>query len=134
MEDVLDLYAEPYDPKRPVVCFDETSTQLLAETRAPMPPRPGRPQRQDYEYRREGTRNLFLACEPLAGWRHVKGVEKVSHCGGGIVYHRHDEKELNWEPGGVRSGAGVRRSGLSQESSGSSETWQSALCRLLRRR
>ena len=63
MEDVLDLYAEPYDPKRPVVCFDETSTQLLAETRAPMPPRPGRPQRQDYEYRREGTRNLFLACE-----------------------------------------------------------------------
>ena len=43
MEDVLDLYAEPYDPKRPVVCFDETSTQLLAETRAPMPPRPGRP-------------------------------------------------------------------------------------------
>ena len=71
MEDVLDLYAEPYDPKRPVVCFDETSTQLLAETRAPMPPRPGRPQRQDYEYRREGTRNLFLACEPLAGWRQV---------------------------------------------------------------
>ena len=45
MEDLLDLYAEPYDPKRPVVCFDETSTQLLAETRAPMPPRPGRPQR-----------------------------------------------------------------------------------------
>ena len=53
----------------------------------------------------------------------VKGGEKVYHCGGGIVYHRHDEKELNWEPGGVRSGAGVRRSGLSQESSGSSETW-----------
>ena len=53
----------------------------------------------------------------------VKGGEKVFHCGGGIVYHRHDEKELNWEPGGVRSGAGVRRSGLSQESSGSSETW-----------
>ena len=71
MEDVLDLYAEPYDPQRPVVCFDETSTQLLAETRPPMPPQPGRPMRQDYEYRREGTRNLFLACEPLAGWRHV---------------------------------------------------------------
>ena len=53
----------------------------------------------------------------------VKGGEKVFHCGGGIVYHPHDEKELNWEPGGVRSGAGVRRSGLSQESSGSSETW-----------
>ena len=71
MEDVLDLYAEPYDPQRPVVCFDETSTQLLAETRPPLPPEPGRPLRQDYEYRREGTRNLFLACEPLAGWRQV---------------------------------------------------------------
>ena len=76
MEDVLDLYAEPYDPKRPVVCFDETSTQLLAETRAPLPPRPGRPQRQDYECRREGTRNLFLACEPLAGWRHVAVTQR----------------------------------------------------------
>ena len=65
MEDVLDLYAAPYDPQRPVICFDETSTQLLAE------PRPGLPRRQDYEYRREGTRNLFLACEPLAGWRQV---------------------------------------------------------------
>ena len=71
MEDVLDLYAEPYDPQRPVVCFDETSTQLLAETRPSLPAQPGRPLRQDYEYRREGTRNLFLACEPLAGWRHV---------------------------------------------------------------
>ena len=76
MEDVLDLYAEPYDPQRPVVCFDETSTQLLAETRPPLPPRPGRPLRQDYEYRREGTRNLFLACEPLAGWRHVAVTER----------------------------------------------------------
>ena len=71
MEDVLDLYAEPYDPQRPVVCFDETSTQLLAETQPALPPRPGLPLRQDYEYRREGTRNLFLACEPLAGWREV---------------------------------------------------------------
>ena len=68
MEDLLYLYTEPYDTQRPVVCSDETSTQLLAETRAPMSPRPGRPQRQDYEYRREGARNLFLACEPLAGW------------------------------------------------------------------
>ena len=76
MEDVLDLYAEPYDPQRPVVCFDETSTQLLAETRPPLPPEPGRPQRQDYEYRREGTRNLFLTCEPLAGWRHVAVTER----------------------------------------------------------
>lgn len=71
MEDVLDLYAEPYDPDRPVVCFDETSTQLLAEVREPMPVQPGRPRRQDYEYRRAGTRNIFLFCEPLAGWRHL---------------------------------------------------------------
>ena len=64
----------------------------------------------------------------------VKGGEKVGHRGGGIVYHRHDEKELNWEPDGVRSGAGVRSSGVSQESSGSSETWEAALWRLCRRR
>ena len=71
MEDVLELYAEPYDPRRPVVCFDETSTQLLSEARPPLPTRPGQARRQDYEYRREGTHNLFLACEPLRGWRHV---------------------------------------------------------------
>ena len=76
LEDVLDLYAEPYDPQRPVVCFDETSTQLLADTRPPLPAQPGRPTRQDYEYRREGTRNLFLACEPLAGWRHVAVTQR----------------------------------------------------------
>ena len=76
MEDVLDLYAEPYDPQRPVVCFDETSTQLLADTREPVPAGPGRPKRQDYEYRRECTRNLFLACEPKAGWRHVAVTER----------------------------------------------------------
>ncbi len=64
MEDVLDLYGEPYDPNRPVVCFDETSTQLLAETRAPLLAGPGRPRRDDYEYVRAGTRNLFLSCEP----------------------------------------------------------------------
>ena len=76
MENVLDLYAEPYDPNRPVICFDETSTQLLAETRAPMPPRPGIPLRQEYEYRREGIRNLFLTCEPLAGWRQVAVTQR----------------------------------------------------------
>ena len=76
MEDVLDLYAEPYDPDRPVVCFDETSTQLLADTRAPIPVQPGPPRRQDYEYRRAGTRNIFLTCEPLAGWRHVAITER----------------------------------------------------------
>ena len=78
MEDVLDLYAEPYDPQRPVVCFDETSTQLLAETQPALPPRPGLPLRQDYEYRREGTRDLFLACEPLAG---------LARCGGHGAAH-----------------------------------------------
>ncbi len=63
-------------PDRPVVCFDETSTQLLADTRAPIPVQPGQPRRQDYEYRRAGTRNIFLTCEPLAGWRHVAITER----------------------------------------------------------
>ena len=76
MEEVLDLYEEPYDPRRPVVCFDETSTQLLAQTRPALPPRPGIPLRQDYEYRREGVRNLFLTCEPQAGWRHVAVTQR----------------------------------------------------------
>ena len=71
MEDVLDLYAEPHDPQRPVDCFDETSTQLLADVREPLPAKPGQLRREDYEYLRAGTRNLFLACEPRAGWRHV---------------------------------------------------------------
>ena len=71
MEDVLDLYAEPYDPRRPVVRFGETSTQLLAGAREPLPAMPGRPGREDHECRRQGARNLFLACEPPAGWRHV---------------------------------------------------------------
>ena len=76
MEDVLDLYEEPYDPQRPVVCFDETSTQLLADSRPPIPVGRGRPRRQDYEYLRAGTRNLFLACEPRRGWRHVAVTER----------------------------------------------------------
>lgn len=76
MEDVLELYAEPYDPERPVVCFDETSTQLLADISEPLPAKPGRLRREDYEYLRAGTRNLFLTCEPLAGWRHVEVTER----------------------------------------------------------
>jgi hypothetical protein len=72
MEDVLDLYAESYDPKRPTVTFDETSKQLIGETRQPLPARPGQVARYDYEYQRNGTRNLFLVCEPQAGWRHVE--------------------------------------------------------------
>ena len=70
------LYAEPYDSQRPVVCFDESSTQLLAESRDPMPVKPSRPKRQGHEYRREGTRNLFLTCEPKAGWRDVAITER----------------------------------------------------------
>jgi transposase len=71
MEDVLDLYAEPYDPKRPKICFDETPKQLIAETRQPVAARPGQPERFDYEYRRNGTCNLFLHFEPDVGWRHL---------------------------------------------------------------
>jgi len=71
MEDVLDLYAEPYDPKRPKVNFDETNKQLIAETRQPLPAQPGHAARDDYEYKRNGTRIIFLFCEPQAGWRHV---------------------------------------------------------------
>jgi hypothetical protein len=76
MEDVLAVYAEPYDPTRPKVCFDETSRQLLADTQPPLPVRPGRPARSDYEYKRAGTRNLFMYCEPQAGWRHVVVTER----------------------------------------------------------
>ena len=76
MEDVLDLYAEPYDAERPGVCFDETSTQLLGDVREPLPAQPGQPRRQDHAYRRGGTRNLFLFCESLAGWRHIAITER----------------------------------------------------------
>ena len=76
MEDVLDLYAEPYNPERPVVCFDETSKQLLAEPRSPIPPKPGRRERYDYEYQRQGTRTLVMLCEHRAGWRHVAVTER----------------------------------------------------------
>ena len=72
MEDVLDLYGESYDPKRPVVCFDETSKQLVSEKRKPTPAKAGRRERFDYEYQRNGTRNLFMICEPLAGLRNVE--------------------------------------------------------------
>jgi uncharacterized small protein (DUF1192 family) len=76
MEDVLDLYEEPYDPQRPKVCFDETNKQLVAETRVGVPARPGQVARYDYEYQRNGTRNLFLFLEPQEGWRHVAVTER----------------------------------------------------------
>jgi hypothetical protein len=71
MEDVLGVYTRPYDPRRPQVCLDETSRQLLGEVNPPRPGAPGRPARADYEYERNGVCNLFLVCEPLRGWRHV---------------------------------------------------------------
>jgi hypothetical protein len=76
MEDVLELYAEPYDAKRPQVNFDETSKQLIQETRQALPARPGQPARFDYEYERNGTRNLFLFTEPQTGFRHVNVTEQ----------------------------------------------------------
>jgi hypothetical protein len=71
MEDVLDVYHRPHDPKRPQVNLDEASKQLVGEIRAPLPARPGEPAKYDSEYVRNGTANLFVAFEPLAGWRHV---------------------------------------------------------------
>jgi hypothetical protein len=75
MEDVLDLYEEPYDEKRPVVCFDESPRQLVAEVREPLPPEPGQPARYDVEYKRNGVRNLLMICEPKCGTREVLVTE-----------------------------------------------------------
>ena len=72
MEDVLDLYHEEYDRERPVVCFDESSKQLTDDVRPPIKAAPGRVERFDTEYQRNGTRNLFMFCEPKGGWRHVE--------------------------------------------------------------
>src|SRR5450830_538875 len=71
MEDVLEVYQRPHDPERPVVCLDESSKQLIVETRAPIPAKPGRKERHDYEYERNGVANLFMMFAPLEGWRHV---------------------------------------------------------------
>jgi hypothetical protein len=76
MEDVLDVYKRPHDRARPLVCLDETSKQLVAETRAPQRMQPGQPARRDYEYKRNGTANLFMLFAPLEGWRHVEVTER----------------------------------------------------------
>jgi len=76
MEDVLEVYTRPYDPERPQVCVDEVSKQLVADITPPLPMQPGQPAREDYEYERRGTANLFMMCEPLAGRRHVKVTER----------------------------------------------------------
>jgi len=85
MEDVLDLYAEPEDPKRPCVCFDECPYQLISEVRTVIPASPGHPERHEYEYKRAGTCNLFMFVCPERGWRHVKVTQRrtildVAHC------------------------------------------------------
>src|ERR1700683_157949 len=85
MENVLDLYAEDDDPKRPVICFDESPTQLIGETRLPIPPAPGQPERYDCEYKRNGTANLFVFLDTHKSWRHVKvtdhrAARDFAHC------------------------------------------------------
>ncbi len=76
MEDVLEVYHRPYDERRPLVCLDEASKQLVGEAVRPLPSEPGQPERFDYEYVRNGTANLFMVTEPLLGWRHVEVTER----------------------------------------------------------
>jgi hypothetical protein len=89
MEDVLAVYTRPYDPECPMVCLDETSKQLLCETRLPVPMKMGRPARFDYEYERNGTANLFMLFAPLEGWRRVKVTDRHT-----AVDYAHLLKEL----------------------------------------
>lgn len=76
MEDILAVYTRPHDPDYPLVCVDETSKQLIAETRVPIPMKPGRPARHDYEYERNGVANLFMMFAPLEGWRQVTVTDR----------------------------------------------------------
>jgi hypothetical protein len=99
MEDVLDVYAEPYDPKRPKLNFDETSRQLIADKQTPIGVQQGKPARFDYEYERKGTRNLFMICEPQTGWRHVEVTERrtkhdFAHQMKWLVDERYPEAEV----------------------------------------
>jgi len=99
MEDILDLYEQAYDPKRPLVCFDEWLKQLVAETRASLPAKPGKVERYDYEYERNGVRNLNVFFEPLIGQRHVKITERrtmqdFAFCMQWLVDEIHPKAEL----------------------------------------
>ena len=99
MEDVLDLYAEPADPKRPVVCFDESPTQLIGEVREPIPAKPGQRERYDCEYRRNGTVNLFVFLDAHRPWRKVKVTESraardFAHCMRELVDTHYPQAEL----------------------------------------
>jgi transposase len=76
MEDLLDLYSQPYDPKHPVICFDERPYPLLEDIREPLPPEPEQPERYDYEYKRNGSVNLFAIFEPHKGWRHIEVTQQ----------------------------------------------------------
>jgi hypothetical protein len=76
MEDVLELYAQPYDPNQPQVCFDERPVQLVADTYTPIAIKNGQPRRYDFEYERKGTANLFMMVQPLSGWRRVKTTQR----------------------------------------------------------
>jgi hypothetical protein len=90
MEDVLEVYQRPHDPQRPVVCLDETTKQMIAETRAPIPAAPGRKARHDYEYERNGVASLFMMFAPLEGWRCVKVADRHA-----AVDYAHVLKELS---------------------------------------
>jgi DDE superfamily endonuclease len=90
MEDVLAVYTRPHDPDRPVVCLDETSKQLIKETRLPIAMKPGRPARVDYEYERNGTANLFMMFAPLEGWRHIKVTDRRT-----AIDYAHTLKDLS---------------------------------------
>ena len=105
MEDVLEVYQRPHDPKRPLVCLDEMSKQLIAEMRAPIAAAPGQPERYDYEYERNGVANLFMMFAPLEGWRRVKVTDRraavdLRPCAQGFVRHAFSRR------GQDRSGAG----------------------------
>ena len=99
MEDVLDLYAEAPDPKRPVVCFDESPTQLIGELREPIPTKPGQLERYDYEYRRNGTVNLFVFLDAHRPWRKVKvtgrrAARDFAHCMRDLVDLHYPQADL----------------------------------------
>ena len=76
MEDILEVYHRPYNPRFPVICMDEASKQLVGEVRQPLPLHPGQPLRYDSEYERLGTCNIFMFVEPLRGYRHVRVTER----------------------------------------------------------
>ncbi len=97
MEKVLDVYKRPYDERFPVVCMDESPKELIGETRTPVKMERGRPQKYDYEYRRYGTCNIFMANEPLAGKRHVKVTERKTKGDWAIYVKEISERYRNAE-------------------------------------